>query len=112
MRRNSFLSRKLPLLAISKIFCDGSDETDEHRRTVLIVENEALVRLDFAMMLELADLRVLEAGNSVEALTALASNTKIGVLVTGMHMPGELNGLALVRRVVEDHPTICSIVIS
>jgi DNA-binding NtrC family response regulator len=90
----------------------GVMETDEHRRTLLIVENEALVRLDIAMMLELADFRVLEAGNSVEALTALVSNTKIGVLVTGIHMPGELNGLALVRRVVQDHPLISSIVIS
>jgi DNA-binding NtrC family response regulator len=90
----------------------GVMETDEHRRTVLIAENEALVRLDMAMMLELADFRVLEAGDSAGALTALVSNTKIGVLVTGIHMPGELNGLALVRRVVQDHPSVCSIVIS
>ena len=90
----------------------GVMEPDEHQRTVLIVENEALVRLDIAMMLELADFRVLEAGDSAEALTALVSNTKIGVLVTGIHMPGELNGLALVRRVVQDHPSVCSIVIS
>jgi DNA-binding NtrC family response regulator len=86
--------------------------TDKSRRTVLIVEDEALIRLDIASTLEVAGFFTFEANSSAEGLAILAHHDEIGVLVTGINMPGEMNGLALVRRVIQDHPSICSIVIS
>jgi DNA-binding NtrC family response regulator len=87
-------------------------DADRNRRTVLIVEDEALIRLDIALTLELAGFCTLEAGSSAEGLAILAHHDEIGVVITGINMPGEMNGLALVRRIIQAHPSICSIVMS
>lgn len=87
-------------------------ETGENRQTVLIVEDEALIRMSTVALLEDAGLCVLEAANSTEALHILGQHAEISVLVTDVRMPGTMDGLALVSRVQRDHPIIRSIVVS
>jgi len=80
--------------------------------TVLIVEDEALIRMSSAATLEDAGFRILEAGSSAEALDMLMEYTDIDVLMTDVRMPGAMNGLDLVALVHRAHPDILSIVVS
>jgi CheY-like chemotaxis protein len=63
--------------------------------TVLIVEDDELVRELGVEFLSDAGFEVLEAGNGEEALSLLESNPKIGVLFTDINMPGPLDGVTL-----------------
>jgi two-component system, response regulator PdtaR len=82
------------------------------QQTVLVVEDEALIRMSTVASLEDAGLRVLEAANSAEALQVLAQHAEISVLVTDVRMPGVMDGLALVSRVHRDHPVVRAVVVS
>jgi DNA-binding NtrC family response regulator len=82
------------------------------QQTVLIVEDEILIRMCSVATLQDAGYRVLEAGNSAEALAILARPNVIGILMTDVRMPGQMNGLELVAKVRIDRPDIRSIVVS
>ena len=81
-------------------------------RTILVVEDEALIRMSTVASLEDAGLQVLEAANSAEALALLAGHAEISIMVTDVRMPGVMDGLALVSRVQRDSPAIRAIVVS
>ena len=87
-------------------------ENPEIQPTVLVVEDEALIRMSAIASLEDAGLCVLEARNSAEALHVLAEHDEISVMVTDVRMPGAMDGLGLVSRVQRDHPIIRTIVVS
>src|SRR5580698_2037470 len=73
---------------------------------ILIVEDEALVRLSAVGMLEDAGFRMIEAVNSDEALELLAADSDVQLLFTDVNMPGTINGLALARQVHDRWPHI------
>ncbi len=58
--------------------------------TVLVVEDDELVRELAVEFLSDAGFQVLEAGNGEEALSLLESNPNIRVLFTDINMPGPL----------------------
>lgn len=68
--------------------------------TVLIVEDEPLIRLSLAAAAEDAGYRVLEASNVLEAV-AIIARTNIDALITDVDMPGGLSGLDLAELVSE-----------
>ena len=82
------------------------------QHTVLIVEDEVIIRMSSAATLEDAGFRTLEAGSGTEALEVLLANKDIDVLMTDVNMPGEMDGLDLVALVHRFHPSICAIVVS
>jgi CheY-like chemotaxis protein len=83
------------------------------RRTVLVVDDEALIRMIAVETLEDAGYQVLEAANSQEAIEVLLSHAeRINVLMTDVNMPGETNGIGLVRYVERNHPHIRSLIVS
>jgi CheY-like chemotaxis protein len=84
----------------------------ENRRTILVVEDEALIRMAVVELLEDAGYRVMEAGNSAQALTLFAANSQISIVLTDVEMPGRMDGLGLVGQVRRDRPSIRSIVVS
>ncbi|MDN5289747.1 MAG: response regulator [Mucilaginibacter sp.] len=84
----------------------------ETHRTVLVVEDEALIRMCSVSTLEDAGYNVVEAGNSAEALAILARPNLISIMMTDVQMPGTVNGLGLIARVLNDRPDIRSIVAS
>jgi two-component system, response regulator PdtaR len=59
---------------------------------VLVVDDEPLIRMDFAATIEDAGFRVYEAGNADDALALLESGADIKVIVTDVDMPGSMNG--------------------
>ena len=73
--------------------------TSHERPVVLFVEDEMLVRLFGAEVLEAAGFEVIEAANADEALRELESRGDVQVLFTDIHMPGSLDGLQLARHV-------------
>jgi CheY-like chemotaxis protein len=73
---------------------------------VLIVEDEYLVRMNAAAMMENAGFSVLEAGNADEAIRLLESNPGIAIVFTDIEMPGSMNGLKLAHAVTGRWPPI------
>ena len=76
------------------------------RPVVLLVEDEPLVRMFSADVLEEAGFEVIEAFNGDEALNVLDARHDIEVLFTDVNMPGSLDGLNLARVVHERRPSI------
>jgi DNA-binding NtrC family response regulator len=80
--------------------------------TILVVEDEILIRMSAVATLQDAGFIVLEAPNSAEALVLLTSHPEVSIMLTDVRMPGLMDGLALVAQVRSDHPEIRSIVVS
>jgi two-component system, response regulator PdtaR len=83
----------------------------EGQATVLVVDDEPLVRILTVQVLEQVGFSVEEAGNTEEALARLDGH-QIAALVTDVDMPGPLDGLGLAWRVHELFPATAVLVIS
>jgi len=73
---------------------------------ILVVEDEALVRLASVAMLEDAGFHMIGAVNGDQALELHAADSDVQLLFTDVNMPGTINGLALARKVRERWPHI------
>ncbi len=83
------------------------------RQTVLLVEEEDLVRASAADLLDDAGFRVVEAADADEALRVLEADADaIQILLTDVHMPGSMDGLGLTAQVDERWPHIGLVVTS
>jgi two-component system, response regulator PdtaR len=80
--------------------------------SILIVEDEALVRLFGAGIFADAGFRTMGAANSEEALDLLGADSKVNLLFTDVNLPGTMDGLALARQVSCRWPHIGIIVVS
>lgn len=76
------------------------------RCVVLIVEDEFLLRMDSAEMIEEAGFEVVQAANADEAIAILRVRSDIGVVFTDIQMPGSMDGLKLARFVRDRWPPI------
>jgi CheY-like chemotaxis protein len=75
-------------------------------RTVLVVEDDVLIRLMIAEELRQTGFRVVEASSGDEALRCLASGYIVDLIFTDVQMPGKVDGTALARLVARDYPQI------
>src|ERR1700722_6801077 len=80
--------------------------------TVLIVENEAIVRLELASQLSEMGLIVLAASDADEAIALLDENAGISVMFTDITMPGSMDGIRLAHHVRGRWPPVRIIVAS
>ncbi|MXQ11708.1 response regulator [Microvirga makkahensis] len=76
----------------------------EPQSTILLVEDEPLVRLFVADLLEDSGFKVVEAANATEALVLLDAGLEINVLLTDVDMPNGCNGFELAHKVHESCP--------
>lgn len=75
--------------------------------TILVVEDEILIRIELADELRDQGYAVIEAADANEALSILRSNAGVDVLVTDIRMPrGTMDGLALAGRVRTEYPAM------
>lgn len=81
-------------------------------KTILVVEDEPLLREMSVSQLEEAGYDVLEAPSAVEALAVLNSGVAVALLFTDVNMPGNLDGLQLATLVRERWPQVRLIVTS
>ncbi len=80
--------------------------------TVLIVEDEAIVRLELAAQLNEMGYIALAAADADQAIALLDRHPEISILVTDIRMPGSMDGLRLAHHVRHRWPPIRIIVIS
>lgn len=74
-------------------------------RTVLIVEDDPIVRAYAMEMFQSQGWRVLETYNAELALKLLDQHAEaIGLVFTDVRMPGEMNGLGLAQLLKRLHP--------
>lgn len=73
--------------------------------TVLVVDDDELVRESTGQMLEQLGYRVLQAGSGGAALEILRSRRKIDVLIVDFAMPG-MNGVELAKLAAEKRPQL------
>ncbi len=76
------------------------------QRSVLIVEDEALVRFLIVDEFEEAGFRVSESRTGQEAIEVLETQQKFDVLFTDIRMPGPVDGWELGRQARKLHPEI------
>ena len=94
-----------PAAATEPAGLDGGAGLDEAAGTVLIVEDEALVRMVAVQALEDAGLEVVEASSGAEALELLDGGLRVDLLVTDVGLPG-MNGRQLAEAVRERRPEL------
>jgi PAS domain S-box-containing protein len=84
----------------------AEEEAPRGRETVLLVEDNPEVQEVAGMLLEQLGYRLLQVEAAAEALQLLASGEAVDLVFTDVVMPGELDGLALARRIKENYPDI------
>lgn len=79
---------------------------------ILVVEANALVRIEVTDMLIGADYRVIAAVDAAQALAVLQVRADIQVVFTNTMLPGALDGCALAKTVSRRWPGIGILVVS
>ena len=77
--------------------------SSEPTKTLLVVDDEPMVRDAETQILRLQGYTVLEAGNAAEALRLAREAAAVHLLITDFSMP-EVDGLELTRRFRTVHP--------
>ena len=86
---------------------DSNVELVESADTILVVEDEVLIRLVIAQYLRDCGYRVIEAVHADEALLVLRkSELEIDVVFTEVEMPGSMDGFALSQWVRSNRPGV------
>jgi len=83
-----------------------------NQQTILVVEDDAIIRMSSVVTLEDAGFRVFAAKNSADAMEVMSRHGEIEIMLTDVRMPGSMDGLALTTRTRTDYPAIRTIVIS
>ena len=89
----------------------GGPRPTQRRLSVLLVDDEDLVRFATAEMIRELGHNVIEAGSGAEALEKLNDGLEVDAIVTDYKMP-RMNGAGLARRVAESHADIPVLIIT
>jgi DNA-binding NtrC family response regulator len=73
-------------------------------RTILLVEDEAIIRFELADFFRDAGYAVFEASNADEAIVILQREDAIRVVLTDLQLPGSMDGLKLAHYVRNRYP--------
>ncbi len=81
-------------------------------RSVLVVEDEPILRMDIVDFLEEAGYNVWEAEDAKHAIDVLVEHGEICLVLTDVDMPGRMDGLKLASYVRDHWPPLKIIVVS
>ncbi|MCR6502112.1 response regulator [Shinella sp. CPCC 101442] len=81
-------------------------------RSILVVEDDGLIRMDLVDTLLDGGFEVIDAANADQALALLEKHPMVGAILTDIDMPGSMNGLGLAKIASERWPDCRIIVIS
>jgi DNA-binding NtrC family response regulator len=88
-------------------------DPEDRTPTILLVEDEVLIRMATSDSLQECGFRVLEASSAAEAITMLqGSETPIDVVFSDIRMPGEMDGFGLAKWIREHRPGMCVLLTS
>ena len=74
--------------------------------TILVVEDEILVRAVTAAYLRDCGFDVVEAGNADEAVRVLEASIRVDIVFSDVNMPGSLDGFGLVQWLRRERPDL------
>jgi CheY-like chemotaxis protein len=74
-----------------------SDRDPAPTPSILVVEDEVLVRSVVAIYLRDCGFQVVEAGNADEAIRVLESGLTVDIVFSDVNMPGSMDGFGLAR---------------
>ena len=77
------------------------------KESILVVDDEEVVRKPIADMLRYLGFEAHDVGSGAEAIEALEKKI-YGFVLTDIRMPG-MDGLELIKRVMNDYPHVCTI---
>jgi CheY-like chemotaxis protein len=80
--------------------------------SILVVDDESLLRMMAVDIFEEAGFTVFEAGSGAQGAQMLADNRSIDGLFTDVEMPGPVSGLDLAQMTHELYPNIAIMVVS
>jgi CheY-like chemotaxis protein len=80
--------------------------TQSRLPTILVVEDEVLVRMAVAEYLRDREFRVLEASNAQEAQALFAGGEPIAIVFSDIQMPGGMNGFGLAKWIRASFPDV------
>ncbi len=84
-------------------FPDPADRTP----TILIVDDEPLIRMGLSDFLQECGFKVLEGSNAAEALQMIKSHAVvIDLVITDVRMPGDMDGFGLAQWVRTNQPAL------
>ena len=83
----------------------GVTDKPNLQETILLVEDEVLVRAPIAQYLRDCGYRVIEAVNAEEAMTVLLhEETVVDIVFSDIEMPGAIDGFGLAKWIREHRP--------
>lgn len=80
--------------------------------SILIVEDEAIIRFELVDFFEDAGYHVFEAESADQAIAILDRHDRIRVVLTDIDMPGSMNGLRLAHYIRERYPPTLLLLVS
>lgn len=90
----------------------GAEVAESNKCKVLIVEDEALIRMNTVDMIRDLGFEVIEAVDADEAVCLLESVAGIEVVFTDIQMPGSMDGLLLAAVVRDRWPPVALLIAS
>lgn len=84
---------------------EGQDAGHQHR-SVLVVEDEVLIRMMVSEALRVRGLTVVETATAEEALTVLQSETPVELVLSDVRLPGAMNGVELAAWIRNSRPDL------
>jgi len=89
-----------------------TDAIADIRKTVLVVEDEPLIRMMAASLAEDEGFLVIEAPNADAAIALLEDHPEIRIVFTDIHMNGSMDGLELVAVAHDRWPPLRFLIVS
>jgi DNA-binding response OmpR family regulator len=100
-------------LAAIKARFDWAVNRDEMAKpTILIVEDEPIIRMGIADYIQRQGFNIIEAGTGDRAIDIIKTGTTIDVIVSDVQMPGTHDGIALALWTRRNFPHIKLILVS
>lgn len=101
-----------PVMHLNELVHPGNPTMISETVSILVVEDEGLIRLSLVEDLEDAGFVVFEAGNADGALKILNSHPEIEAIFTDIDMPGSMDGLDLAKFVRQSRPEVAILLTS
>lgn len=83
-----------------------------HSRTILIVDDEPIIRMNLVDFFEDEGFQVYEAESADNAIVVLEAHPDIQIVLTDVQMPGSMNGVKLAHYIRDRWPPTLLIVAS
>ena len=84
----------------------NGSEHENKAVTVLVVEDDAMMRTKLTEELQNAGYLVVEASDATEAVEMLAVRRDVKIIISDIRMPGPIDGVELCRRARSTYPGI------